>query len=46
LVPGLPGNLSHDGAEAEMTDLTPKFIDYSGSQFSGKHTYGDHSLDL
>ncbi|MFT5539982.1 MAG: gentisate 1,2-dioxygenase [Alphaproteobacteria bacterium] len=29
-----------------MANLEPKFIDYSGSQFSGQHTHGDHSLDL
>jgi gentisate 1,2-dioxygenase len=29
-----------------MPNLEPKFIDYSGSKFSGKHTNGDHSLDL
>ncbi len=29
-----------------MTDLTPKFIDYSGTQTPETPTHGDHSLDL
>ncbi len=28
------------------SDPRPRFIDYSGSRFTGRHVHGDHSLDL